>query len=327
MLQGIKAFRVSMDVWRQGIVGISGVAPPTLFLAKHGDGTAGGLASLVLEGGVHLDWKSCAGVGIPPLNGSRLGHGGTFRTLRNLELRFVGARYPRWEQLGLLLGDEVGCPMLERLVVRDEFEEVMRAVDPPSSPMSFSSARKVDMSHIASLGLILPPSPARHGRRRAASASSSSGRSSASSSAASSPTSPYYQQFERQVRGTPVVKSQREAFRKIRMGRLKTLEVDAFPRGSGTRWPRSADSLGIQEVFAGGAARADVRQPHALVRFLYLFDAPGLEKLRVGGLNRGEWEMTANVLGLPRTPERFEPSVRGHFISSFMTLEVDLVDE
>ncbi|KAF6756889.1 hypothetical protein DFP72DRAFT_809693, partial [Ephemerocybe angulata] len=106
--------RLAADIWRTGIVGY-GAPVPALFV-----GGSPLLHSVTLEG-VHLDWKSCAGVDLPAP--------GLFSTLRNLELRFIAGRYPRWEQFAVLL--EEGCPSLERLVVRDDFDEALRSIDPP----------------------------------------------------------------------------------------------------------------------------------------------------------------------------------------------------
>ncbi|TEB31582.1 hypothetical protein FA13DRAFT_333551 [Coprinellus micaceus] len=273
--------RLAADIWRPGIVGY-GTPVPRLF--------AGGclsLDSVVLEG-LPLDWKSCAGVGLE--SGS-----GLFSSIKNLELRFIAGRYPRWEQFAILL--EEGCPQLERLVVRDDFDEALRTLDPPPLPWfeehvapsiegsGSASGRTSSISgssrlqgHIAGLHITLPPSNER-GRGRAYSTSSSSS-SSGSSSASSSPTSPHHPHSPRKHR-------HERQFRKIHLPTLKRLEVHAFTSNA------SRSNLAVKPSPAASST------PQSIARFLYLFSTPSIHTLAISGLDRDGWLVVAGMLGLP----------------------------
>lgn len=315
--------RLAADIWRTGIVGY-GAPVPALFV-----GGSPLLHSVTLEG-VHLDWKSCAGVDLPAP--------GLFSTLRNLELRFIAGRYPRWEQFAVLL--EEGCPSLERLVVRDDFDEALRSIDPPPMPYfdepasplpphspfstgstgsnsnasgqtpsssSTSPASGRFPSHITGLHLTLPPSSNHgQGRGRGRSQSTSSSTSSGSSSTSSSPTSPYYQHHQAHGRHR---RAQRE-FRKINLPFLKKLELHSFNANGGLRSSRSnlalqsASSPSSKGAKAGGLGGGPA--PSAMARFLYLLSSPDIQTLALSGLSFDEWAGIADMLGLSSDVRQFK---------------------
>jgi hypothetical protein len=298
--------RLAADIWRPGIVGY-GTPVPRLFA-----GGCPSLSSVVLEG-LPLDWKSCAGVG--PEAGL-----GLFSSVRNLELRFIAGRYPRWEHFAILL--EEGCPQLERLVVRDDLDEALRTLDPPPLPWvedrvapsiegsgsasgrtsSISGSSRLQ-SHLAGLHITLPP-PNERGRGSSYSTSSSSSSSSESSSASSSPTSPHYPDSSRKHR-------HERQFRKIHLPTLKHLEVHAFTSNA------SRSNLALKPSPAASST------PQSTARFLYLFSTLSIHTLAVSGLNRDGWLVVAGMLGLP-ADARLRPGASGTFpLLTTLTIELD----
>ncbi|KAJ3543567.1 hypothetical protein NMY22_g3097 [Coprinellus aureogranulatus] len=278
----LSQFRVAADIWRPGIVGY-GTPIPRLF--------AGGspmLDSVVLEG-VPLDWKSCAG-------------GGT-----------LGGN-----EFAILL--EEGCPRLERLVVRDDFEEVLRTLDPPPLPhiehhpdlpsrstgTSISASGRTSLAtstststrihgHLAGLNITLPASTSQgeRGRRSQSTSSSSSSRSSSSSSSPNSSTYPRHQGNDRKHR------SERE-FRKIHLPGLKHLEVHAF-NSSGSRSSLFKSHSSSAPAHSRNATGVGVEPPPPppVARFLQLLSVPSIHTLGIMGVDRDEWPAVAGVLGLP----------------------------
>lgn len=247
----LRRFRIAADIWRPGIVGY-GSQPPPLFV-----GGCPRLESVVLDG-IHLDWKSCFSFGSP-------GTPGLFAHLKNLELQFVGNHFPRFEQFTQLL--ELGSPRLERLVVRDDLEEALRALNPPPLPYfegidedgpdsphnhpprtpdspelsvasgstgrSSGSGRSVSSrspasGYIEGLHLTLPP--ATHYHSQPPSGRGSRGRSNSTSSSSSGSSSPPTSPYYQQFARVhrPHRPRQERQFRKIEMPFLKHLEVHAY---------------------------------------------------------------------------------------------------
>jgi hypothetical protein len=205
-------------------------------------------------------------------------------------------------------------------MVRDDFDEALRALDPPPLPWfedhvapsvegsgsasgrtsSISGSSRLQ-SHIAGLHITLPPSNER-GRGRSYSTSSSSS-SSGSSSASSSPTSPHYPHTPRKHR-------HERQFRKIHLPTLKHLEVHA-----------STSNASRSDLALKSSPKSPT--PQSIVRFLYLFSTPSIQTLAIRGLDRDGWLVVAGMLGLP-ADARLKPGTSGTFpFLTTLTIELD----
>ncbi|TFK19114.1 hypothetical protein FA15DRAFT_709270 [Coprinopsis marcescibilis] len=131
--------RVAADIWKEGITSYEEL--PEVFVGGRervfGEGAGAGAAQAVAARSAVTNSRGPPSLRSVVLDGAVLGWTGAGRmglwaglhsNLRELELNFA-TRYPKYEVWKEVL--EVGCPGLERLVVRDDVRGVLRCLGVP----------------------------------------------------------------------------------------------------------------------------------------------------------------------------------------------------